>query len=53
MQISMETQKSKRFILLRKKYGQEMQREVTLELGFKNEKDFTNEAIPERNSGKR
>lgn len=49
----METQKSKRFILLRKKYGQEMQGEVTFELGLKTEKDFTEEAIAERNSGKR
>lgn len=49
----METQKSKRFILLRKKYGQKMQGEVMFELGLKNEKDFTKEAIAERNSGKR
>lgn len=47
----METQKSKRFILPRKKYGRGMQGEVTFELGLKNEKDFIKEAIAEKNSG--
>lgn len=51
VQISLETQKSKRFILPRKKCGRRMQEGVTFGLGFKNEKDFIKEAIAERSSG--
>lgn len=49
----METQKSKRFVLPRKKSGQEMQGEVMFELGLKNEKDFIKEAVTARSSGQR
>lgn len=45
----METQKIKRFILPRKKYGRGMQGEVILELCLKNE-DFIKQAIAGRNS---